>query len=260
MSREQETARPPRRKRRLLRIALLALLLPPAFSVLQVLAVRFVDPPTTLTMLARMREHHATTGDWDHPAYESVSLEEAGPTARAFVASEDAAFFLHDGFDWRSICKAREQLARADRGKLRGGSSITQQVARNVFLFQRRSWARKAAETWYAVLLEALVPKERILELYLSVAETGPMTFGVQAGARRWFGRDAGQLTSDQAARMAAVLPNPRKWSPSGSYAAEAAATIAARHAPWPGEASFEDALREHRETAPMPLTCRKRK
>lgn len=161
--------------------------------------------------------------------------------ARAAVSSEDARFFLHDGFDWEAICGALDDYGD---GKLRGGSTISQQVARNVFLWQERSWLRKGLETWYTFWLELLVPKERILELYLNVAETGPMTFGFEAGAQRWYHQPASGLTRAQAAGLAAILPSPRKWSPTRAPASTRAAWILANPAPFPGDKGY-DALVE---------------
>ncbi len=261
MSPRRETARsaeptpPPRRFRRAVAGLIFLVLVPPSCSAGQVLLARWVDPPTTITMLTEASRDPREVG-WRHPDHWPVSLAAAGRTARAFVASEDAAFFLHDGFDWRSICAARKAHEQDARKRLRGGSSITQQVARNVFLIQRRSWIRKGLEAWYTVLLEAFLPKDRILELYLSVAQTGPMTFGVEAGAQRWFGVPAASLTSDQAARLAWLLPDPRRRRPTTESATTEARVIQRRGAPFPGDPGFEAARRAHRAAAPHPLTC----
>ena len=150
---------------------LLALLI--LVPTLQVLLLRWVDPPLTFTMLDRALS--ASPMRW--PAQQRRSLYDLGYTARAAVAAENSRFFHHHGFDWEGICHA------AHSKKLRGGSTISQQVARNVFLWQERSWLRKGLEVGYTVLLELLLPKTRILEVYLNVAETGNMTFGVEAAA-----------------------------------------------------------------------------
>jgi monofunctional biosynthetic peptidoglycan transglycosylase len=234
----------------------IALLVPPLASVLQVLTVRFVDPPFTWTMVDRAWEQAATTGRWAWVDHRPLSLAELGTRVpRAVVASEDARFYLHRGFDWESICAAAN--AYGDPGKtVRGGSTLSQQVAKNVFLWQERSWIRKGLEVWYTVLLEALVPKDRILELYLGVAETGPMTFGVEAGAQRHFHRSAAALTATQAAQLAAVLPSPRRWTPTRPPASTRAAWILENPAPFPGDRGFDALLSSWSRTAPGPTDC----
>ncbi|MCA9568019.1 MAG: transglycosylase domain-containing protein, partial [Myxococcales bacterium] len=132
--------------------------------VVQVLSTRVVTPRPTLTMLERARDA-ALAGESPRIDARPLALEDAGPVPRAVVSSEDGLFFVHDGFDLDGICAAWK--SNQGGGRLRGGSTITQQVARNAFLFQRRSWVRKGLEAGYTVLLEGLVPKTRILELYL---------------------------------------------------------------------------------------------
>jgi monofunctional glycosyltransferase len=208
-------------------------------TITQVVAVRFFEPPTTLTVVQRALEH-ATSGEgFAWPDRRPLPLAELGSAVpRAFVSSEDGRFFLHGGLDWDGICLAVEE--NASGGRLRGGSTLTQQVAKNVFLWQGRSWLRKGLEAWYTVLLELLVPKERILELYLNVAETGPMTFGAEAGALRAFGRSARTLGPEEAGRLAGVLPDPRHRSVGGGAAASRAAFVIANPAPFPGDPGFE--------------------
>lgn len=213
-----------RRLPRLLLRLVLGLVL---FSALQVLAVRFVDPPFTLTMLGRVWDTWEDTGRLAWPDHRNLPLESLGRWApRMAVAGEDDQFWTHGGFDWEAIADAWEsnQTGR----KLRGGSTISQQVARNVFLWQRRSWLRKGLETWYTVLLELALPKRRILELYLNVAETGPMCFGFEAAAQRWFRKPAARLTADEAARIVAILPAPRDRDPRGAAMGKRAARIRA--------------------------------
>jgi monofunctional glycosyltransferase len=148
---------------------------------------------------------------------------------RAVVASEDTRFCSHHGFDWIEIDKAVE--AYRDGERLRGASTISQQLARNLFLWPGGGYPRKAAEAYLTVLLEMLLGKERILELYLNVAEWGHGIYGAQAAAEAHFGRSAAQLTPREAALLAAALPNPRGWQPERptDYLAERAATILAR-------------------------------
>jgi len=146
---------------------------------------------------------------------------------RAVLAAEDARFYSHRGFDFVEIEAALDRKARG--GRLRGASTITQQVAKNLFLWEGRSFVRKGLEAWCTVALEVVVPKDRILDLYLNLAEWGDGTFGAEAASRRWFGTTAKGLTADQAARLAAVLPAPRRWTPTGPVASRRAAFIRAR-------------------------------
>lgn len=213
---------------------------------LQVLLLRWVDPPLTLTMLDRATS--ASPMRW--PAQQRRSLYDLGYAARAAVAAEDGRFFHHHGFDWEGICRA------AHSTKLRGGSTISQQVARNVFLWQERSWLRKGLEVGYTILLELLVPKTRILEVYLNVAETGDMTFGVEAAAQRYFRTSAAALSPEQAARIIAIFPSPRKWSVQDARAIKKAAWILDNPAPFPGEDGFEEAGRRYVEEAPWLWEC----
>ncbi|MBX2798986.1 MAG: transglycosylase domain-containing protein [Myxococcales bacterium] len=202
-------------------------------TLVQVIVVRFVTPPWTITMVQEAVEERG----WPRRRVRSLqALGSRGP--RAIVASEDARFFLHSGFDGRAICTSIKDGVTGKR-RLRGASTITQQVAKNVFLWQGRSLVRKAMEFWYAFWLERLLPKERILELYLSVAETGPRTFGLEAGARHHFGTSAAELTSSQAGRIAGILPNPDR-SIDGKAAWTRAKWIAGHPAPFPGDKGFQ--------------------
>jgi monofunctional glycosyltransferase len=169
------------------------------------------------------------------------------------VASEDGHFWMHRGFDWSGICAAAKSNAAGKR--LRGGSTITQQVARNVFLVQHRSWVRKGLEAWYTVWLELLVPKERILELYLNIAESGPHHFGFQAAARHWYGKPAIDLSRDQGARLVALLPNPRERTPVGDLGAKKAAWVLQNEVPFPGDPGFDRAAALWK-AADGPLSC----
>ncbi|MEQ1570535.1 MAG: monofunctional biosynthetic peptidoglycan transglycosylase [Myxococcota bacterium] len=208
-------------------------------SVAQVVFVRFVDPPFTLTMLGRVAEGLADGEGLRGWSRDVAGLEQLGDTVpRAVVASEDGRFFLHGGFDWSSVCDAVE--ARASGRRLRGASTISQQTAKNVFLWQGRSWVRKGLEVWYTALLELLVPKERILELYLNVAETGPRVFGVEAGAEHHFGKSARALSPEEAARLAGIFPDPRDRSVDGQAARERSRWIVANPAPFPGDRGFD--------------------
>lgn len=173
-------------------------------SALTVLALRWLPVPTSAVMLQRSISEQ----QWQH--YQWTDLENiAAEVALAVVAAEDQKFPAHFGFDLQAIRKALSHNARG--GQLRGASTLTQQVARNLFLWQGRSWIRKGLEAWMTVLIEALWPKQRILEVYLNIAETGHQTFGVEAAAQRFLGTSAARLTRQQAALIAAVLPSPNR-------------------------------------------------
>lgn len=237
------------------RLTLLALVV----SVLQVAVVRFVDPPITETMLDRMLASHERTGRWTGVDYRFRHLDELGENVgRAAVASEDARFWLHHGFDLEGICLAMRKNQRAG-DEVAGGSTITQQVARNVFLWQERSWLRKGLETWYAILLELIVPKRRILELYLNVAETGPLRFGMEAGARYHFGKAASKLSVDEAGRLAALLPSPNRWSVDDAQVARRAAWARENPVSFPGDPGFDEAQRAWAARPLIPPECRRR-
>ncbi len=190
--------------RTLIRIALLFVVLTAA----PVVALREWHPVTSAFML---RAHAAALLAHDRSyrtQYVWVDLERISPNAAlAVIASEDQRFPFHAGFDFRSI---REAVRASERGKrLRGASTLTQQVARNLFLWSGRSYVRKALEAWLTMLIEGCWPKERILEVYLNIAQFGRGIYGVEAASRHFFHEPASRLTRDQAALLAAVLPNP---------------------------------------------------
>ncbi|MFC3716877.1 monofunctional biosynthetic peptidoglycan transglycosylase [Luteimonas soli] len=187
-----------------------------ALSVLQVLALRFVDPPFSAFMAARQVQAWMAGDGSFRIAYDWRDLDEIAPSLPlSMIAAEDQNFARHRGFDLEAIEKARASNARG--GRLRGASTISQQVAKNVFLWSGDSrasrWARKGVEAWYTVLIEALWPKTRILEVYANVAEFGDGIYGAQAAARSYWRRDAARLTPAQSATLAAVLPNPKEYS-----------------------------------------------
>jgi monofunctional biosynthetic peptidoglycan transglycosylase len=185
-------------------IALAAVLIVP---VLQVALVRFIDPPRTLPMLV----HQATSGA---PLYQWVDLPEVPEMFLKHVwISEDHRFFQHDGFDWKEMDLAIKAARRTGK-PVRGASTITMQCARSTFLWHGRSWLRKGLESYYTFLMELMLPKRRIMELYVNVIEIGRGIYGVEAGAQHYFGVRANRLTREQSAMLAAVLPNPKGWSP----------------------------------------------
>lgn len=181
------------------------------------LACRWVDPPTTWLMVSERTRLGAVERTW-------VPLEEmSAHLPLSAVAAEDASFCAHHGFDLVAI-----RAALADEGRLRGGSTISQQVAKNVFLWPGRTWLRKGLEAGFTVLVELFWPKRRILEVYLNVAEFGPGVFGVEAAARRHWEISAAEVGPQRAARLMAVLPAPRRRSPTSGtrFVAERGAAI----------------------------------
>jgi monofunctional glycosyltransferase len=190
--------------------------------------VRFVQPPFTAVQLARAgsRLFDGARPVW--PVRTPVPRDGLSRNLRrAVLAAEDARFYSHHGFDFEEIEAA---LARRTRGRrVRGASTISQQVAKNLFLWEGRSFVRKGLEAYATIALEVTVPKDRILDLYLNLAEWGDGVFGAEAAAQRWFGTSAQTLSVAQAARLAAVLPAPRRWPPTGPVATRRAAFIRPR-------------------------------
>ena len=195
-------------------------------SVIQVLALRFINPPFSMFMIARQLDA-VVAGEFGYRiAYDWRSMQRIAPHLPvALVAAEDQNFARHHGFDFAAIDKAQQHnermVLRAEkRGKpvrrLRGASTISQQTAKNLFLWQGSGptrWLRKGLEVWYTALIELLWPKARILEVYANVAEFGDGVYGAQAAARSFFRKDASRLSIAEAARLAAVLPSPKRYS-----------------------------------------------
>ena len=172
-------------------------------SILWVLAYRFIPPPITATMLGDLLSGRGMTRDW-------MSIREIDrDMVRAVIGAEDSKFCQHDGFDWDAISAAAQR--NASGGRIRGGSTISQQTAKNAFLWQGGGYFRKGLEAWFTFLIETLWDKRRIMEVYLNLAETGIGTYGVNAGSQRYFGHDASAMSATEAARIAAVLPLPKK-------------------------------------------------
>jgi monofunctional biosynthetic peptidoglycan transglycosylase len=172
-------------------------------SILWVLIYRFVPPPITLTMLGDV-----FTGRGLHKDWMPVSKIDRD-MVRASIAAEDSKFCQHNGFDFEAIEDAMKR--NASGGRIRGGSTISQQTAKNAFLWNGGGYARKGVEAWFTFLIEHLWGKRRIMEVYLNLAETGLGTYGVNAGSQRYFGHDASAMSATEAARIAAVLPLPKK-------------------------------------------------
>ena len=181
-------------------------------SIAQVLVLRVVDPPLTSFMAIRQFEALRSGDTGFRIAYDWRDLDAIAPSLPlAAVAAEDQNFASHRGFDLEAIERAFE--SNAGGGRVRGGSTISQQLAKNLFLWGGRSWVRKGAEAWYTLWIELLWPKQRILEVYVNVAEFGDGIYGAQAAARSYWGKDADALTASQSAHLAAVLPSPRRYS-----------------------------------------------
>jgi monofunctional biosynthetic peptidoglycan transglycosylase len=172
-------------------------------SVLWVLAYRFVNPPITVTMLGDMFAGRGAARDWMPISQIDRDM------VRASIAAEDSKFCTHNGFDFEAIEDAMKR--NASGGRIRGGSTISQQTAKNAFLWQGGGYARKGFEAWFTFLIEHLWGKRRIMEVYLNLAETGIGTYGVNAGAQRYFGHDASAMSATEAARIAAILPLPKE-------------------------------------------------
>jgi monofunctional biosynthetic peptidoglycan transglycosylase len=195
-------------------LKLLLIKIPLAFivlSVLWVLVLRWVPVWVTPLMISRSIEYRGDDSFQTHKSwqrYENISPE----LAKAVIASEDNLFVEHHGFDWKEMKKAIDD--HQVRGKrLRGASTISQQTAKNVFLWNGRSWVRKGLEAYFTVLIELIWGKERIMEVYLNSIEMGPGIYGAEAVAQAHFGKSASKLTRREAALIAATLPNPLKYS-----------------------------------------------
>jgi monofunctional biosynthetic peptidoglycan transglycosylase len=198
--------RPTRRLwlRRLLRWIAYGLLAFVVGSILWVLAYRFVNPPITFTMMGDVIAGNGARREW--MAIDRIDRD----MVRAVIAGEDSKFCSHDGFDRAAIEAAMRRNAQGG-SVIRGGSTISQQTAKNAFLWQGGGYVRKGLEAWFTLLIENLWDKRRIMEVYLNVAETGIGTYGVNAGAQRYFGRDSSNLSRTEAARIAAIFPLPKR-------------------------------------------------
>ena len=192
--------------RPVLTLFLLLLLLGSSSIVIQ----RWVAPPTTFLMVSRVVGGEGL-------AYRWRSLDDISPRlVQAVIASEDSTFCTHGGFDMKAIERALKANARTEKrgsGRIRGGSTISQQTAKNAFLWPGRDWVRKGLEAGYTVAIETVWGKRRIMEVYLNVAEWAPGVYGAEAAAQHWFGKSADDLSAREAARLAAILPSPRRYS-----------------------------------------------
>lgn len=184
-------------------------------SLFLVLLFKFVPVPFTPLMAIRAVQQKLD-GKEMHASHDWVPIEEISPNLqKAVIASEDGNFLTHSGFDFKAIQKAYEGNQKGK--KVKGGSTISQQTAKNVFLWQGRSYFRKGLEAYYTVLIELFWSKERIMEVYLNSIEMGEGVYGAQAAAKHWYHKEAKNLTRIEAAGIAAILPNPRKFKPVNS-------------------------------------------
>ena len=207
------------------RIALIVFVLLVALPVLALLLFRFLPVPTTPQMILSWAEGKGSHHEWE--GSDDISLY----LSRAVIASEDQNFCSHRGFDWGSIDKA---VRAYDEGaRLRGASTISQQTARSLFLPPSHSWIRKGVEAWLTVLMETFWPKRRILTVYLNIVDWGHGNFGAEAASRAYFRKSADSLTVSQAARLAAILPDPDDWRAQhpGPYVKHRSTTLVSRMA-----------------------------
>ncbi|MFN8570501.1 MAG: monofunctional biosynthetic peptidoglycan transglycosylase [Gemmatimonadaceae bacterium] len=235
---------------RLRRLALWGILVVLVGPFLLILPLNFVQPLTTTVMLWRSVQRLSEGKRPVYPRRDVVSHEQISPFLhRAVLASEDDRFFLHEGFDFEELEKAID--ASKHGKKLRGASTITQQVAKNLFLWEGRSFIRKGLEAWLTIVLELCLSKDRILDLYLNLAEWGDGIFGAEMASQTYYHKPAARLTREEAARLAAILPSPRRWSPSGGIASRRAEIILRRMqyaAPREEEAASQKSPRSPRQ------------
>jgi len=182
-------------------------------TMVQVFLLRFLDPPPTVRMAWSFLRHKIAAKHYEKPLYHWRELEEMSSyLKKAVLAAEDQRFLSHHGFDFTELNQAVRDLLTAER--TRGASTISMQVARTVFLWRGRSWFRKIAEAYYTVLIELMWSKERILEVYLNTVHWGKGIMGAEAASRKYFRTSSANITPSQAALLAAILPNPTKWTP----------------------------------------------
>ncbi len=216
--------------RRVRRMALIAVAVLAVAPIVLTLPLNFVQPPTTAMILRRAAQRLVAGKRPAYPRRDVIPRKEIpAHLRRAVLAAEDDRFYMHYGFDFEEIGKAIERSQRG--GRLRGASTITQQVAKNLFLWEGRSFIRKGAEAYITLVLEACLPKDRILDIYLNLAEWGDGVFGAEIAARTHFRKAARNLTREESARLAAILPAPRRWPVYGSVATRRAAIIMERMA-----------------------------
>jgi monofunctional glycosyltransferase len=191
------------------------------FQLFYIILLKWVNPPITMTQFVSWVSGHGLKRDY-------VARNSMSPNARlAVIASEDQLFPDHEGFDWKSIKKARRYNEKKP-GRVRGASTISQQVAKNVFLWQGRSWIRKGLEVYFTFMIEVFWGKKRIMEMYLNVIEMGDGIFGIEMASQLYFNKPAKSLTKQEAAMIAACLPSPKRYKvkPLSSFVAGRSRTI----------------------------------
>ncbi|RYY98948.1 MAG: monofunctional biosynthetic peptidoglycan transglycosylase [Chitinophagaceae bacterium] len=247
---------PPKKRRgfwRILKRTLLALFIA---QLLYIVVLRWVNPPITLTQVGALIDGDGLKRDY-------VSRGEVPAHMRlAVISSEDQAFPDHGGFDWKSIEKAMDYNKKKP-GRVRGASTISQQVAKNVFLWQGRSWVRKGLEVYFTKMIEWIWGKERILDVYLNVIEMGRGVYGVEAASQHYFGKPAAKLSRREAALIAACLPNPKRFMPTaGGYVQRRAGWIGTQMNFLQGDADVRrvTGLEVKSEKAPAPAVKKKKK
>lgn len=184
-----------------------------------IILLKWINPPVTMTQFVSWVSGHGFKRDY-------VSRKNISPNAKlAVISAEDQFFPDHHGFDWKSIAKARKYNAKKP-GRIRGASTISQQVAKNVFLWQGRSWIRKGFEVYFTFMIELIWGKKRILEMYLNQVEMGEGIFGIEIASQIYFHKPAKNLTQREAALIAACLPNPKRYKINSSYVSGRASNI----------------------------------
>lgn len=210
MEKKKSTKEPIRKK--IAKILLKTLLWFLAISIFWVLLYKFINPPITYLMVQRGFERKLDDKsfkiDKEWKDFEDISNN----LKKAVIAAEDSRFLIHNGFDFKAIEKAYQRNQKGK--KIRGGSTISQQTAKNVFLWPGRSYIRKGFEAYFTVLIELFWSKQRILEVYLNVIEMGDGIYGAEAATQTYYHKPCKSLLKGEAALIAAVLPNPRKWTP----------------------------------------------
>jgi monofunctional glycosyltransferase len=204
-----------------------------------ILLLKWMDPPITITQLVSVLKGDGLKRDY-------VSIEEMSPNAAlAVMAAEDQLFPDHNGFDWKSIEKAIAYNKKKPN-RFRGASTLSQQTAKNVFLWQGRSWLRKGLETYFTFMIELIWGKQRILEVYLNIAEMGKGVYGVEAAAQQYFKKPALSLTRNEAAQIAACLPNPKKYTvkPLSKYVAVRSGWVTRQMNNLDGDADIEQLIK----------------
>lgn len=209
---------------------------------LYIILLKWIDPPITLTQLGSILQGEGLTRDY-------VNISDINENAAlAIIAAEDQRFADHAGFDWESIEKAVSYNKRKPN-RVRGASTLSQQTAKNVFLWQGRSWIRKGLEVYFTTMIELIWGKRRILEVYLNVAEMGKGIYGIEAASNIYFNKHASNLTRNEAAQIAASLPNPKKYTivPKSKYVASRSQWVLRQMNNLNGDADIEEIIRDRK-------------